>query len=44
MNGDGETDSTVQNPVYTYRSYGNYTVSLTIGNGKGFDSKTNTVT
>ena len=40
MNGDGETDSTVQNPVYTYRSYGNYTVSLTIGNGKGFDSKT----
>ena len=27
-------------PVYTYGSYGNYTVSLTIGNSKGFDTET----
>jgi C1A family cysteine protease len=40
MNSDGKIDSTVRNPVYTYGSYGNYTVSLTIGNSKGFDTKT----
>jgi C1A family cysteine protease len=40
FNGDGITDSTVQNPVYTYTSYGNYTVSLNVSNRKGFDSET----
>jgi PKD repeat protein len=40
MNGDGNTDSIAQNPVYTYGSYGNYVVSLTIGNSKGFDTET----
>ena len=33
-------DSTARNPVYTYTSYGNYTVSLNISNRLGFDSET----
>jgi C1A family cysteine protease/PKD repeat protein len=41
LNGDGITDSTLKNPTYTYSSYGNYTVSLKVGNRNGFDSKTN---
>ncbi len=40
MNGDGNTDSTARNPTYTYRSYGNYAVSLTIENSNGFDTET----
>jgi C1A family cysteine protease len=40
MNGDGKTDSIVQKPIYTYESPGNYTVSLTIDNSRGFDTKT----
>ncbi len=40
LNGDGKIDSIVQNPVYTYMSYGNYAVSLTTGNSKGFDTET----
>ena len=42
MNGDGKIDSTAQNPVYTYGSYGNYAVSLTVGNSNGFDTETKT--
>ncbi|AKB55391.1 MULTISPECIES: lectin like domain-containing protein [Methanosarcina] len=40
LNGDGKIDSTTQNPIYTYGSYGNYAVSLTIGNSKGSDTET----
>ena len=40
MNGNGTVDSTVQNPVYTYTSYGNYTVSLNVSNRNSFDSET----
>lgn len=40
MNGDGKIDSTAQNPIYTYGSYGNYAVSLTVGNSNGFDTET----
>lgn len=40
FNGDGIIDSTARNPVYTYTSYGNYTVSLNVSNRKSFDSET----
>lgn len=40
LNGDGTVDSTAQNPVYTYSSYGTYTVSLNISNRNGPDSET----
>ena len=40
LNGNGTVDSTVQNPVYTYTSYGNYTVSLNVSNRNSFDSET----
>jgi len=40
LNGDGIVDSTAQNPVYTYNSNKNYTVSLSVSNGNGFDSET----
>lgn len=40
MNGDGKIDSTTRNPIYTYGSYGNYTVYLTVGNSKGSDTRT----
>jgi len=40
FNGDGIIDSTSQNPVYTYTSYGNYTVSLNVSNRRGVDSET----
>ena len=36
--GDGAT-STEQNPTHTYSSAGNYTVNLTVSNGKGTTSK-----
>lgn len=39
FNGDGSIDSTVQNPVYTYISYGNYNVSLSVSNRIGADSE-----
>lgn len=39
FNGDGTIDSTEQNPVYTYTSYGNYNVSLNVSNRLGFDSE-----
>ncbi len=40
FNGDEIVDSTIQNPVYTYTSDGNYTVSLKVNNRNGFDSET----
>lgn len=40
LNGDGIMDSTARNPIYTYTSYGNYTVSLNISNRNGLDSET----
>jgi len=40
LNGDGTVDSTARNPVYTYGSYGSYTVSLKVSNRNGLDSET----
>jgi len=40
LNGDGTVDSTAKNPVYTYSSYGTYTVSLNVSNKNGPDSET----
>jgi outer membrane protein assembly factor BamB len=37
---DGEIDSTEQNPVYTFSSAGNYTVSLKVTNSGGNDTET----
>ncbi|MPM72371.1 hypothetical protein SDC9_119345 [bioreactor metagenome] len=39
FNGDGVIDSTIQNPVYTYSSYGSYNVSLNVSNRIGSDSE-----
>jgi len=39
--GDGNT-STVQNPSHTYETLGNYTVSLTVTNSGGSDTRTRT--
>ncbi len=36
---DGTLDSTEQNPVYVYRTQGNYTVNLTASNGLNTNSK-----
>lgn len=33
FDGDGVSDSTKQNPVYAYKTSGNYTVNLTVSNG-----------
>ncbi len=40
LNGDGQIDSTAQNPVYTYDAYGKYNVSLKVSNRNGIDSET----
>ncbi|MDI9394861.1 MAG: lectin like domain-containing protein [Euryarchaeota archaeon] len=40
FNGDGRIDSRARNPVHTYVSYGNYTVSLNVKNRIGSDSMT----
>ncbi|HII80490.1 MAG TPA: PKD domain-containing protein [Methanosarcina sp.] len=40
FNGDGRIDSTARNPIHTYVSYGNYTVSLNVNNRIGSDSMT----
>lgn len=37
FDGDNVTDSTEQNPMHTYASAGNYTVSLNVSNGYGWD-------
>ncbi|AKB36450.1 hypothetical protein MSSAC_1860 [Methanosarcina siciliae C2J] len=36
---DGVADSTEQNPIYAYRTQGNYTVNLTASNGLNTNSK-----
>jgi PKD repeat protein len=41
---DGMKDSTKQNPVTIYSNPGNYTVNLTVSNGKDKDSKTASIT
>jgi PKD repeat protein len=40
FNGDGATDSTAQNPSYTYTTVGTYTVSLTAKGSGGANTKT----
>ena len=40
FNHDGVTDSTDQNPVWTYQTPGNYTVSLTVSDGHISDTET----
>ena len=42
FNNDGVTDSTKQNPTYTYSSVGIYTVKLTATNAAGSDYETKT--
>jgi PKD repeat protein len=39
---DGTTDSTSQNPTFTYTAAGSYTVKLTVQNSAGSDSETKT--
>ncbi|MDR7665845.1 PGF-pre-PGF domain-containing protein [Methanosarcina sp. Z-7115] len=39
LDGDGISDSTKQNPVYAYKTSGNYTVNLTVSNGINTSSK-----
>ena len=39
FDGDGTSDSTKQNPVYAYKTSGNYTVNLTVSNGINTNSK-----
>ena len=39
FNGDSVTDSTVQNPTYTYDTKGNYNVSLTVTNAGGSNTR-----
>jgi PKD repeat protein len=40
LNGDGKTDSTAQNPTYTYTRNGSYTVTLTVKGPYCEDTKT----
>jgi PKD repeat protein len=40
LDGDGVTDSTEQNPQYTYEETGSYNVSLTVSNSAGSDTET----
>lgn len=44
FNSDGQIDSTDQNPVYEYTGPGTYTVTLTVRNANGANSKTATIT
>ena len=40
FNGDGRIDDQIQNPEYTYREPGTYTVSLIVSNSAGKDEET----
>lgn len=40
LDGDGTTDSTSQNPTFTYNSLGSYDVTLSVTNAQGSDSIT----
>ena len=42
FNNDGTTDSTLQNPTYTYATAGDYTVTLTATNAAGSDDEVKT--
>jgi PKD repeat protein len=42
FDGNGTTDSTLQNPTALYASPGTYSVTLTAGNANGFDNETKT--
>jgi PKD repeat protein len=42
FNNDGETDSTVSNPSYTYKKPGSYSVKLTVRNTYGRDTELKT--
>ena len=42
FNGDGSTDSTAQDPVYTYSAPGTYTVTMTVSGPGGTDSAVKT--
>jgi PKD repeat protein len=44
LNGDGTVDSTVANPAYTYTTAGDYTVKVTVSDGKLETSRTVLVT
>lgn len=44
LDGDGAADSTEQNPVYTYRATGVYTVSLTVSGPGGNTTATGSIT
>ncbi|MPM58542.1 hypothetical protein SDC9_105373 [bioreactor metagenome] len=41
---NGQSDSTVRNPVYVYENPGVYTVNLTVSNADGTNSKTDVIT
>jgi len=41
---NGQSDSTVQSPVYVYENSGAYTVNLTVSNANGTNSKTAVIT
>ncbi len=43
FDGDGQTDSYEQNPTHEFDQEGNYTVTLTVSNSRGSDSKTVTI-
>ncbi|HQU72719.1 MAG TPA: FG-GAP-like repeat-containing protein [Calditrichia bacterium] len=40
FDGDGQTDATVANPVFTFAGADTYSVSLTVSNGQGSDTRT----
>ena len=42
LNGDGQVDSVLQNPTYTYDIPGNYTVSLKVDSSDGSDTTVKT--
>ncbi|MFW6195617.1 MAG: PKD domain-containing protein, partial [Chloroflexota bacterium] len=43
LDGDGTTDSTAQNPSFSYEAADSYTVTLTVANSQGSDSASSTI-